>query len=52
MSGSNMLPSLYQEFIHKSRYARWIWEENRRENWDETVARYFNFFGNFGCTAA
>lgn len=44
MSGSNMLPSLYQEFIHKSRYARWIWEENRRENWDETVARYFNFF--------
>jgi ribonucleoside-diphosphate reductase alpha chain len=39
-----MLPSLYQEFIHKSRYARWIWEENRRENWDETVARYFNFF--------
>ena len=44
MSGSNMLPTLYQEFIHKSRYARWIWEENRRENWDETVARYFNFF--------
>jgi ribonucleoside-diphosphate reductase alpha chain len=39
-----MLPSLYQEFIHKSRYARWLWEENRRENWDETVARYFNFF--------
>jgi len=44
MSGSNMLPSLYQEFIHKSRYARWLWDENRRENWDETVARYFNFF--------
>jgi ribonucleoside-diphosphate reductase alpha chain len=39
-----MLPSLYQEFIHKSRYARWLWDENRRENWDETVARYFNFF--------
>jgi ribonucleoside-triphosphate reductase len=44
MSGSNMLPTLYQEFIHKSRYARWLWDENRRENWDETVARYFNFF--------
>jgi len=44
MSGSNMLPSLYQEFIHKSRYARWLWDENRRENWDETVSRYFNFF--------
>lgn len=44
MSGSNMLPTLYQEFIHKSRYARWLWDDNRRENWDETVARYFNFF--------
>ena len=44
MTGSNMLPSLYQEFIHKSRYARWLWDENRRENWDETVARFFNFF--------
>lgn len=44
MSGSNMLPTLYQEFIHKSRYARWLYDENRRENWDETVARYFNFF--------
>jgi ribonucleoside-triphosphate reductase len=44
MSGSNMLPTLYQEFIHKSRYARWLWNENRRENWDETVSRFFNFF--------
>ncbi len=41
---NNYLPSLYQQFIHKSRYARWLWDENRRENWDETVARYFNFF--------
>ena len=44
MSASNYLPSLYQQFIHKSRYARWLWDENRRENWDETVSRYFNFF--------
>jgi ribonucleoside-triphosphate reductase (thioredoxin) len=44
MSGSNMLPTLYQTFIHKSRYARWFYDENRRETWDETVARYFNFF--------
>jgi ribonucleoside-diphosphate reductase alpha chain len=44
MSGSNILPTLYQQFIHRSRYARWLWDENRRENWDETVARYFNFF--------
>jgi ribonucleoside-triphosphate reductase len=21
-----------------------LWDENRRENWDETVARFFNFF--------
>jgi len=41
---SNILPTLYQEFIYRSRYARWLHDENRRENWDETVARYFNFF--------
>lgn len=44
MSNNNMLPTLYQNYIHKSRYSRWLPEENRRENWDETVARYFNFF--------
>ena len=41
---NNQLPTLYQEFIHKSRYARWLWDENRRETWNETVARYFDFF--------
>lgn len=30
----------YQKFIHQSRYARWLPEENRRENWEETVSRY------------
>ena len=35
--------NLYQEFIAKSRYARFLPEKNRRENWTETVARYFNF---------
>lgn len=39
---SNMLPTDYQSFIHKSRYARWIDESNRRENWDETVTRYID----------
>ena len=39
-----MLPTLYQEFIHLSRYSRWLAEENRRETWEETVARYFDFF--------
>ncbi|MEX0597742.1 MAG: hypothetical protein WD512_14720, partial [Candidatus Paceibacterota bacterium] len=41
---NNQLPSLFQEYIHKSRYARWLWDENRREDWNETVSRYFNFF--------
>lgn len=35
---------LYSEFIHKSRYARWLEEEKRRETWEETVARYIDFF--------
>jgi len=38
----NYLPTDYQSFIHKSRYARWLDEEGRREAWDETVDRYMN----------
>jgi len=38
------LPSFYQDFIHKSRYARWDYSNQRRESWDETVDRYFAFF--------
>jgi len=41
---NNYLPTSYQEFIHLSRYSRWLPEEERRETWEETVARYFNFF--------
>ena len=44
MQLDNYLPSLYQQFIHLSRYSRWLPEEQRRENWGETVDRYFNFF--------
>ncbi len=40
---NNMLPTPYQQFIHKSRYARWLDDEQRRENWDETVDRYVGF---------
>ena len=43
---NNMLPTPYQQFIHKSRYARWLDDEQRRENWDETVFRYTNFMRN------
>ena len=34
----------YSEFIHLSRYSRWLDEEGRRETWDETVDRYVSFF--------
>lgn len=37
------LPTSYQEFIHRSRYSRWLNKEKRRESWQETVARYFDF---------
>mgnify|MGYP003624669920 FL=1 len=37
---NNYLPSDYQTFIATSRYARWLEDENRRENWGETVDRY------------
>lgn len=40
------LPSLYQQFIHLSRYSRWLEKEHRRETWTETVKRYFDFFEN------
>ena len=39
---NNYLPTDYQAFIHTSRYARWLEEENRRETWPETVSRYMS----------
>lgn len=33
----------YKNFIHISRYARWLDGPNRRETWTETVDRYVNF---------
>ena len=36
---SNQLPTDYQAFIHKSRYAKYF-DDRGRENWDETVSRY------------
>ena len=41
---SNYLPTQYQEYIHLSRYSRWLPEEGRRETWPETVGRYYDFF--------
>lgn len=34
----------YSQFIHISRYSRWLEEEKRRETWDETVQRYIDFW--------
>ena len=36
---SNQLPTDYQSFIHKSRYAKYF-DGYGRESWDDTVARY------------
>jgi ribonucleoside-diphosphate reductase alpha chain len=35
---------LYESYIHKSRYARYLPQQQRRETWEETVARYIYFF--------
>lgn len=41
---NNPFPTAYEEFIYKSRYAKWIEKENRRENWDETVQRLIAYY--------
>lgn len=38
------LPTPLQEYVHKSRYARWNDEKQRRETWEETARRYVDFF--------
>ena len=39
----NKLPSVYQDVIALSRYARYLETENRRETWEETVDRMVNY---------
>jgi ribonucleoside-triphosphate reductase len=41
---STRLPSIYQDFIHISRYARFNDDIGRRETFEETVDRYINYF--------
>ena len=36
--------SLYEDYIAVSRYARYLPEQQRREDWGETVDRYVNYF--------
>src|SRR5687767_13884733 len=37
------LPTLYQQAITKTTYARWRDDLGRRETWEESVDRYMNF---------
>ena len=43
---TQQIPLLYETFIAKSRYARYIDSSHRRENWSETVNRYVEFMQN------
>jgi len=36
----------YESYIHKSRYARYLPSEERRETWEETVDRYVKYWGD------
>jgi ribonucleoside-triphosphate reductase len=47
MSESSDNMSVLQQYIHTSRYARWLPEEGRRETWEETVDRYVEFFDDY-----
>lgn len=38
------LPTDYQEYIARSRYARFLPDMNRRETWEETVDRFCDFW--------
>ena len=37
------LPSVYQSIIHRSRYSRYLYDEKRRETWEETVDRLMTY---------
>lgn len=34
------MSKIYEDFIHKSRYARYLPDDHKRETWEETVRRY------------
>jgi len=46
------LPTVFQSYVHLSRYSRFNWEKGRRETWEETVDRWLEFFsGHIGAPA-
>jgi ribonucleoside-triphosphate reductase len=42
-----MTMSPYQQYIHMSRYSRFLKEKGRREFWPETVGRYYDYVNDF-----
>lgn len=46
MKKNEVFPTVFESFIHKSRYAKWMPELNRRESWEETVQRLIDFYKN------
>jgi ribonucleotide reductase, class II len=38
-----VLPTATQQYIHQSKYSRWLEKEKRRETWYETCKRYMDF---------
>lgn len=46
MQPEKHLPTPLQEYVHKSRYARWREDKQRRETWEETVERYVDYFAS------
>ena len=45
---TNYAPEVYSNWIHKTRYARYLDKDKRRETWEETVERYLKFFEDSG----
>lgn len=43
MHGENYAEDLFSDFIYTRTYSRYLWEQGRRETWEETVDRYCDF---------
>ena len=43
LNNNEELPSIYQSVIHRSRYARYLPEMQRRETWEESVDRLIKY---------
>ena len=42
----NLFKNEVAEFIYKRTYSRWLDEENRREDWPETIERFISFINS------